>query len=178
MICQRKRESNIAVWIIRVQAAQRLSTDRRGVVQCCSTTCTIRVTSHERHNHRQLDCLFNGIVFNTWRAHRMSFSGFIFSRMETTYLIVNICLCYISDVVSKSVMRRRHLISNIKFSADWSPLAHDPRIFSLMKIRFGSWPDVVKHYPDSKVHGPTWGPPGSCRPQMGPMLAPWTLLSG
>ena len=32
--------------------------------------------------------------------------------------------------------------------------------------------------PDSKVHGPTWGPSGSCRPQMGPMLAPWTLLSG
>ena len=26
--------------------------------------------------------------------------------------------------------------------------------------------------------GPTWGPPGSCRPQMGPMLAPWTLVSG
>ena len=26
--------------------------------------------------------------------------------------------------------------------------------------------------------GLTWGPPGSCRPQMGPMLAPWTWLSG
>ena len=26
--------------------------------------------------------------------------------------------------------------------------------------------------------GPKWGPSGSCRPQMGPMLAPWTLLSG
>ena len=26
--------------------------------------------------------------------------------------------------------------------------------------------------------GPTWGPPGSCRPPIGPMLAPWTLLSG
>ena len=26
--------------------------------------------------------------------------------------------------------------------------------------------------------GSTWDPPGSCRPQMGPMLAPWTLLSG
>ena len=26
--------------------------------------------------------------------------------------------------------------------------------------------------------GPTWGPPGSCRPQMGPMLVTWTLLSG
>ena len=30
----------------------------------------------------------------------------------------------------------------------------------------------------AKLMGPTWGPPGSCRPQMGPMLAPWTLLSG
>ena len=25
---------------------------------------------------------------------------------------------------------------------------------------------------------PTWGPPGSCRPQMGPMLASWSLPSG
>ena len=30
----------------------------------------------------------------------------------------------------------------------------------------------------AKFVGPTWGPPGSCRPQMGPMLAPWNLLSG
>ena len=30
----------------------------------------------------------------------------------------------------------------------------------------------------AKLMEPTWGPPGSCRPQMGPMLAPWTLLSG
>ena len=30
----------------------------------------------------------------------------------------------------------------------------------------------------AKSMRPTWGPPGSCRPQMGPMLAPWTLLSG
>ena len=30
----------------------------------------------------------------------------------------------------------------------------------------------------AKFMGPTCGPPGSCRPQMGPMLAPWTLLSG
>ena len=28
----------------------------------------------------------------------------------------------------------------------------------------------------AKFMGPTWGPPGSFRPQMGPMLAPWTLL--
>ena len=29
----------------------------------------------------------------------------------------------------------------------------------------------------AKIMGSTWGPPGSCRPQIGPMLAPWTLLS-
>ena len=116
-----------------------------------------------------------GFVFNTWRAHRISFSGFIFSRMETTYLIVNICLCYISDVVSKSVMRRRHLISNIKFAADWSPLAHDPRIFSLMKIHFGSSPDVVKHYPNSKVHGANMGPTWVLSAPDGPHVGPMNL---
>ena len=30
----------------------------------------------------------------------------------------------------------------------------------------------------AKFMGPTRGPPGSCRPQMDPVLAPWTLLSG
>ena len=30
----------------------------------------------------------------------------------------------------------------------------------------------------AKFMGPTWGPPGSCRPQMGPILDPWNLLSG
>ena len=32
---------------------------------------------------------------------------------------------------------------------------------------------------DIMVKGPWWGfPPGSCRPQMGPILPPWNLLSG
>ena len=30
----------------------------------------------------------------------------------------------------------------------------------------------------AKFMGSTWGPAEPCRPQMGPMLAPWTLLSG
>ena len=32
--------------------------------------------------------------------------------------------------------------------------------------------------PDSKVHGANKGPSGSDRTQFGPILAPWTLLSG
>ena len=30
----------------------------------------------------------------------------------------------------------------------------------------------------AKFMGLTWGPPGTCRPQMGPILASWTLLWG
>ena len=33
-----------------------------------------------------------------------------------------------------------------------------------------------QHTQIAKLMGPTWGPPGSCRSQMGPMLAPWPLL--
>ena len=38
--------------------------------------------------------------------------------------------------------------------------------------------DVIMPSQIVKFMGPTWGPPGSYRPQMGPILAPWTLLSG
>ena len=30
----------------------------------------------------------------------------------------------------------------------------------------------------TRFTGPTWGPPGADRPQVGPMVAPWTLLYG
>ena len=30
----------------------------------------------------------------------------------------------------------------------------------------------------ARLMGPTWGPPGATRTQVGPMLATWTLLSG
>ena len=39
--------------------------------------------------------------------------------------------------------------------------------------------DISKKTPQiAKFMGPKWDPPGSCRSQMGPMLAQWTLLSG
>ena len=41
---------------------------------------------------------------------------------------------------------------------------------------------MIRFFPIStqiaKFMGPTWSPPGSCRPQMGPMSAPWILLLG
>ena len=41
------------------------------------------------------------------------------------------------------------------------------------------WHTILQNTPQiAKFMAPTWDPPGSCRPQMGPMLAPWILLSG
>ena len=40
------------------------------------------------------------------------------------------------------------------------------------------WDDQVKCTLISRFIGPTWGPSGADRTQMGPMLAQWTLLSG
>ena len=45
-------------------------------------------------------------------------------------------------------------------------------------ISFGSMFMFEQHTQIAKFMEPTWGPSGSCRTQMGPMLAPWTLLSG
>ena len=39
------------------------------------------------------------------------------------------------------------------------------------------WQYITTHIPDSKIHGANMGS-GADRTQVGPMLAPWTLLSG
>ena len=52
---------------------------------------------------------------------------------------------------------------------------------NMVKPQFNmAWYNAVLHRVSqiASFMGPSWGPPRSCRPQMGPMLAPWTLLSG
>ena len=56
----------------------------------------------------------------------------------------------------------------------------EPRIF-LSNRNSAETPTVADFHLTTQIAkfmGPTWGPPGSCRPQMGFMLAPWNLLSG
>ena len=47
-----------------------------------------------------------------------------------------------------------------------------------MASKHGLWKRVSKTSLKARFMGPTWGPSGADRAQMGPMLAPWTLLSG
>ena len=50
-------------------------------------------------------------------------------------------------------------------------------VAEIFKINFSNWPySIVTQI--SRFMGPTWGPSGADRTQVGPILAPWTLLSG
>ena len=46
---------------------------------------------------------------------------------------------------------------------------------TILQISWMWWQVLVKTQ-IAKFTGPTWFQPGFCRPQIGPMLAPWTLL--
>ena len=54
----------------------------------------------------------------------------------------------------------------------------DDSVYWCAGIRASPVGGLLKTPQTAKFMGPTWGPPGSCRPPMGAMLAPWTLLSG
>ena len=65
-------------------------------------------------------------------------------------------------------------------SAKRRPFCPDPISSWLMHTHIAKKKYPTKLANTSNWHlfmGPTWGPPGSCRPQMGPMLAPWTDIA-
>ena len=47
-------------------------------------------------------------------------------------------------------------------------------LLTMPYVEHAHWIMQAVSVPDSKVHGANMGPPGSYRPVMGPMLAPWT----
>ena len=57
-----------------------------------------------------------------------------------------------------------------------APVVHDGTILHTRQLQRGTLSNELCL--DNKIHGAKWGSPGSCWPQMGPILAPWTLLSG
>ena len=50
--------------------------------------------------------------------------------------------------------------------------------FSQTQISTKNWLHNHSKTLIARFTGPTWGPPGADRTQLGPMLAPWNLLSG
>ena len=71
--------------------------------------------------------------------------------------------CHFADDISKCISFAKNVWISIKIT---------PKCVPVGPIDNKSTSQIAKFM------GPTWGPPGSCRPQVGPMLAPWSLLSG
>ena len=95
----------------------------------------------------------------------------------------NIILIYVYDIIQCQPFQSKMLsvlagrmICAFRRCAEKTAITH---------VNLLRWPNGETHQCHicsisqiAKFMGPRWGPPGSCRPQMGPMLAPRTLLSG
>ena len=79
------------------------------------------------------------------------------STMNISYILLEVYLWRSICILSIEPFRVRHLHGTSICRDESSPAV-------LALVAMFTWP--------------TWGAPGSCRPQMHPMLAPWTLLSG
>ena len=124
-------------------------------------------------------------VFN-FECHNLSFLGGYIPPESPTKLYD---ISRINDYVHEPVVGQIHHF----FVGDWSHFFH--RCEPVAKIDANQsyrtlrtplrrngvhqpwyWADNCTQI--ARFTGSTWGPPGSCRPQMGLKLAPWTLLSG
>ena len=100
-----------------------------------------------------------------WHRDETRFVRFTFTFLKNILLIV--CSCFFSTFMSSgnsfySFVATRNMIS-------WK--------MQSCQYWHGFW-NVWVITLIANFTGPTWGPPGSCRPQVGPVLAPWTLLYG
>ena len=92
----------------------------------------------------------------------------IIQSIETIRQMDNTCLIQLNRQIHKHIL-------HLEISGNWRPLL---KPFSQtihqcsIPCRWGT--QSLK----TRFMGPTWGPSGADRTQVGPMLAPWTLLSG
>ena len=130
--------------------------------------------------------------------HIKKIANAIYFRLKSVWclLIEILIICVLkgliedkSPVVSKMALRKPEPCYYYRDSYAWDKTRqsftkiHD-NIYGTTKLL--NWQDIsgtwiFRHSNQSQIAkfmGLPWGPPGSCRTQMGPMLAPWTLLSG
>ena len=92
-------------------------------------------------------------------------------------------ICMVTSMSERYFKEWCPLFSNILSRGMMNLISQETLLFNQCCIWW--WPSIFTTNRDmmmtpqvTRFMGPTWGPPGSCRPQMGPVLSPWTLLSG
>ena len=115
------------------------------------------------------DACWVGRTFLCWQ----SLCLIIYISVQT-YIFVSNGDFLVGPVIIFSYMSQEQVVSKMSMSdiqnAFW-------RCSSLRQSNI-HMPHDVYPFLIAKFMGPTWGPSGANRTQVGPMLAPWTLLSG
>ena len=88
--------------------------------------------------------------------------------------------CELRDQADKDALRAFALSGSVNVSFYHHAPVHNIHWFTSPRNPLSVHPDpeYSETSPDSKVHGPTWGPSGTDRIQVGPMVTPWSLLFG
>ena len=101
--------------------------------------------------------------------HWIKFIKEIVYKMATIYLCFNMLRCRKTCFRSNCAMR-------LHFTVSFCHMYN-----AILQVLFLVERNINSYLPNrsqiAKFMGSTWGPPWSCRPQMNPMLAQWTLLS-
>ena len=126
-------------------------------------TIVIQMTSDEIEE-RPINIIHISLWFQTYGKHTTGFHTTIYTWLSWILWDVIIHLSNLSWSICTAFMTSAFIK------------------ISLMVLPLGTISISEKHKTQkatqiAKFIGPTRGPPGSCRPQMDPMLAPWTLLS-
>ena len=131
--------------------------------RCCtailnrSTSIYISVTQRNTSSVKMFSTPIIRIYICDW--HGVNESNTICAMVNTSY----------------SVIESHH--NRIYKSADFYPIPNAPSLAIISPHHRNKWLNG-RTSQIARFMGPTWGPPGSCRPQMGHMLAPGILLLG
>ena len=113
------------------------------------------------------DTLSSRCVYRTQKACLKFTSFFNTHHVEVVKILRNVIqiLIYFTQSVSWLIMSWWHREPGYRRQCDWP-----------------SYTGITRSQHDinliTRFMGQTWGPSGTDRPQVGPMLAPWPLLSG
>ena len=157
----------------------------------CMMRLNLMMKSHRKHFRiadssvrTDLSISFtNQIIFS---SHDVSFNCAHGLNM-ISFILVKITVCgYLFQIFSniyqgcftgtRYIMWMLERIIPLPVQTEYTNNRHDT--ISGNHAHIPAMPLVFRLSQIAKCMGPTWGPSGSCRPQMGPMSAPWTLLSG
>ena len=114
----------------------------------------------------------------SWGVYNnVHFNGWISCVCTANKSILSHSIIKILSSIDRSIWRiNKKCFTMIRWSVVSNKLmARVCFLVSFMSSEFGMCPYLTQI---TRFMGPTWGPPGSCQPQMGPMLALWTMLSG